>query len=150
MSDVRPIVEWFLSDDTGVSSEAILGHMTGCGEAVRASHWGAMAPSDPADLGRCLRLLERFPEWKPRIAEMAVYGPDWAGLCAQWEVLACSMTEEVGIDWSLGRAAPKTYHLMKLAIADGYRKDPDWECTFSANGHVSSTCKVSNEVTDDV
>ena len=31
-------------------------------------------PSDPADLGRCLRLLREIPEWAPRMPEMAKRG----------------------------------------------------------------------------
>jgi hypothetical protein len=150
MIDVQSIVRWFLSDDNGTSSETIVAHMTGCTDLIRVHDddeddssprfWG-MAPSDPSDLGRCLRLLERYPEWKLRIQEMAVYGPDWAGICAQWDVIVASMQAEVGIDWSKGKNAAATYRLMELAIAEGYRRDPAWECTYSEDGTLSSTTR---------
>ena len=146
MIDVQSIVRWFLSGDNGASSEAIVAHMTGCADillvedeegADRAPVFCCMAPSDPSDLGRCLRLLERYPEWKPRIQQMTVYGPAWAGICAQWDALVASMEAEVGIDWSKGKRARKTYRRMQLATADGYRRDPAWECTFNEDGTLA-------------
>jgi hypothetical protein len=38
---------------------------------------------DSDDLGRCVRLLDRFPEWRARIQEMDVV-PGWSGLSASW------------------------------------------------------------------
>lgn len=104
-------VAWITSGDTGMSSEAIWAHMVG--GSVRG-HWNH--PHDPEDLGRCLRLLEAVPEWKPRIVEMARHGTGWAVLSARWDEIAASMADEVGIDWSKGRCAPKTYALMRLIL----------------------------------
>ncbi len=64
------------------------------------------APSDPSDLGRCLRLLELFPEWKSRMPEMATLNRGWASLIPQWDQISALMQEEVGIDWSKGSSAP--------------------------------------------
>jgi hypothetical protein len=58
---------WALSDDTGISSEAIARHMTG--DATRRMS----PPSDSHDRGRCIRLLEIIPEWIPRLNEMVQY-----------------------------------------------------------------------------
>lgn len=105
--------EWIVRSDTGLSSKTIYAHMLGA--TPQKSRWGgpdACYPRDPDDLGRCLRLLELIPEWKGRIAEMAVYGPYWAALVAQWEQLSESMIAEVGIDWSKGQRAERTYQLM--------------------------------------
>lgn len=58
---------WALSDDTGISSQAIAKHMT-FGRA------GLMLPpSDRDDRGRCIRLLELIPEWIERLPEMVKY-----------------------------------------------------------------------------
>lgn len=130
-------MRWILSGDTGLSSEAICSHMQGI-EPKRASY-----PGDPADLGRCLRLLERIPEWKSRIKEMAVYGPGWAGQVERWEELAATMADEVGIDWSKGKRAPVTFNAMKLAQAAGYRNDPSYRSTFNKDGHLSSAMRVT-------
>jgi hypothetical protein len=111
VTDLAKVISWMAGDDTGMSSKAIASHMTG------AKSDGSY-PYDPADLGRCLRLLEQFPEWKPRIVEMAVYGRVWAAYAARWEEMAKSMADEVGIDWSKSQKAPLTYLLMKQ-IASG-------------------------------
>lgn len=131
------LIEWFVSDDTGSSSKAIAAHMTGT-----KAKYGMDYPSDPSDLGRCLRLLEKIPEWKGRISEMAHHSPGWAGLVYKWDDICKCMQDEVGIDWSKGDSAPKTYDMMKLAQADGYRKDSRYECTFYDNGRLSSYRKV--------
>ena len=130
------VISWLLSGDTGSSSEAICAHMTGKG-----TYYGHSYPSDPSDLGRCLRLLELVPEWKPRIAEMAKYSPGWAGLVAEWDKLTNLMTNEVGIHWEKGESAPATYKAMKLAQANGYRNDASYECSFNKDGYLSSAFK---------
>lgn len=115
MTELSKVLAWFASDDTGTSSEGIACHMTGT--PIRDAWEG---PSDPSDLGRCLRLLELFPEWKPRMGEMARHGNEWSALVPHWDDLAQMMADEVGIDWSKGRYAPITYAAMKtyLAIKD--------------------------------
>ncbi len=139
MSIDKRALAWVMSDDTGSSSKAICAYMTGSG----SKQWSY--PHDPADLGRCLRLLHQIPEWKPRISEMAEHGPGWAGLIACWDDLAATMEDEVGIDWSKGRSAPDTYRLMQLAIADGFRLDPSYRCTFTSKGHLTSAYRVAEE-----
>lgn len=106
MTDLRRVIHWFASKDTGMSSEAIASHMA-IGEC------DGSYPHDPADLGRCLRLLKLFPEWEARIGEMSAYGKVWAAYAARWQDMKTAMEDEVGIDWSKARKAPKTYDLMK-------------------------------------
>jgi hypothetical protein len=57
---------WYLSGDTGVSSETIAHHMLGHPEPRMYG-----PPSDADDRGRCIRLLELIPEWIPRLPELA-------------------------------------------------------------------------------
>jgi hypothetical protein len=95
---------WIVDGDTGLSSEAIWANMMG----TQRPRWGWSHPLDPADLGRCLRLLEVIPEWKPRLPEMAARSKQWAALVANWAALETSMRDEVGVDWSKNRSAPKT------------------------------------------
>lgn len=101
---------WLLNGRVGASSRAIYRHMVGdaCGRLLDY-------PLDPGDLNRCLLLLDLIPEWKPRMAEMSVYGTAWAGLAASWDELTVLFLEEVGLDWSKGKNAhaTKTYALMK-------------------------------------
>lgn len=131
MTDLTKVIAWFSGGDTGMSSKALAAHMT-------TGKCDGSYPSDPADLGRCLRLLEMFSEWKPRIGEMAKYGGVWRAYADRWEDMAQSMRDEVGIDWSKGRSAEKTYDLMRRIEADGWRSDPDYDCTFSEKGYLRS------------
>ena len=110
-SILRRAALWATSKDTGMSSECLCRVMLG-GEIHDRS-----APSDAGDLGRCLRLLDTVPEWKPRIGEMAAISPEWEALVQVWDRLAALMDEEVGIDWSKGKEAPRTYAAMKDAVA---------------------------------
>ncbi|MBY0561502.1 hypothetical protein [Hyphomicrobium sp.] len=106
MSPEKRAMKWLISRDTGASSEAIMQHMIG---GVSS---GAF-PLDPSDLGRCLRLLKRVPEWRPRIGEMKKYGRIWKALVERWDDLETTMKKEVGIDWKKGGRAPQTYALMQ-------------------------------------
>lgn len=104
----KRVSQWIVGEDTGISSIAIWSTMMG----VQPEE-GFCAPSDPSDLGRCLRLLELVPEWKERISEMAIHGREWAALVSQWDELHQLMDDEVGIDWSKGNSALRTYERMK-------------------------------------
>lgn len=107
---------WRDAGDTGLSSMAIW--MTMMGLPSERDH-----PYDPSDLGRCLRLLERIPEWKPRVKELACLSPTWAALVARWDELASLMETEVGFFGENGTRAPKTYRLI-TEIRDAARKAP--------------------------
>jgi len=110
-------IRWLGGDDTGLSSKAILNHMLGVRDADQSY------PVDPSDLGRCLRMLRLFPEFKGRMVEMARYGLAWESLSKKWQELELLMINEVGIDWSKGSRATRTYEAIGRAIADGYRGD---------------------------
>ena len=74
---------WAIGRDTGASSMAILAVMTGIKPASRYDY-----PVDGSDLGRCLRLLDLIPEWKPRMGEMRAVSPQWSALVDNWDGLA--------------------------------------------------------------
>lgn len=109
MADIMKVIEWFIGDDTGLSSKSIAAHMCG----VDVGKYIDYPPADPADLGRCLRLLELFPEWKQRMPEMASVSKNWAKVIPHWNAAAAMMEEEVGVYLTKGRSAPKTYDFMK-------------------------------------
>lgn len=110
--------KWASSGDTGASSKALCRHMLG--ELSDGSY-----PHDPADLGRCLRLLAVIPEWTGRMDEMRAVSPYWKALAERWGELWFVMTDEVGIDWSKGRSAPKTYALMRSILDPITDADPN-------------------------
>jgi hypothetical protein len=80
----------------------------GFGERVnQPSH-----PYDPTDLDRCLRLLETAPGLRQDLPKMAELCPKWAALVARWDEVEASHLAEVGLGWTKGQQAPKTYALM--------------------------------------
>lgn len=99
---------WVVRDDTGLSSKQLWAVMMGVPPG--RSYY----PSDPDDLGRCLRLLDAVPEWKPRIREMAGQSAEWDALTARWGDLEASFLTECGsLRPGYGARAPRTYALMK-------------------------------------
>jgi len=102
-------LDWIVGNDTGSSSKALWAFMMG--RKTDGSY-----PHDPADLGRCLRLLELVPEWKVRIPEMASVSPYWAALVSRWLELASTMAEEAGPQFNNRVNATKTYALMKVIL----------------------------------
>lgn len=104
-------LRWAIGNDTGASSKAIAGHMTG----NRPSS-GYPPPWDPSDFGRCMRLVAAIPEWRPRLPEMAKRSPEWAGIVKHWDRIEQCMRAELADG---GGRAPATYDLIKQALAEG-------------------------------
>lgn len=63
-------LQWLLSGDTGTSSETLCAFMLGMERGRYSS-----VPSDADDRGRCIRLLQRIPEWLPRLPQLAEANP---------------------------------------------------------------------------
>lgn len=75
---------WIAGCDTGISSKTIFSVMTG---RPFMSDFRPDIPHDPDDFGRCYRLLEKIPEWRARMPEVAEKYPAWKGLVENWEGL---------------------------------------------------------------
>lgn len=105
----NPWIEWYQGNDTGVSSETIWTVMTGY--PVRRSG----VPWDPSDFGRCYRLLERFPEWRTRLSELAEAFPQWVPLVREWDRLTAIYLRDV----PTGRSDELWRELEKLNTESG-------------------------------
>ena len=73
--------QWAKGRDTGISSMSIYSVMMGV-PVDRTD-----VPRDPDDFGRCYRLLQLFPAWKPRLDEVAARYPAWRSLVQEWDAL---------------------------------------------------------------
>lgn len=95
--------DWLRGPDVGMSSETICRLLGNLGPPQRPT-W----PHDPADFGRCYRLVKMFG-WQSRMHEVAAAYPNtpWVPLVREWSKLTALYEEE------LPRAsAPQTYALM--------------------------------------
>lgn len=104
-------IEWLLSGDTGMSSRTICAVMTG------SQYFDASTPMDADDFGRCYRLLKLFPEWKPRMNEVARVCKAWGPLVAAWDELT-ALYESMYNDGA-GRLR---YPLTPRSVSDKFHK----------------------------
>lgn len=103
--------EWERSWDTGISSRAIFDTFMGYG----LSSFGGGVPRDPADFGRCYRLLKVAPpEWRANLSRVAERYPAWRPLVERWAELEALYEEEL----PTGKA-PKLYALMQELVEAG-------------------------------
>lgn len=100
------ILNWFATGRVGSSSKAMA--CAAAGLPSDKSH-----PYDPDDLNRCLLLLEAVPEVRNNMDKVAAINERWGALVARWGEVEQCFLEEVGLNWSKGNRAPKTYKLMK-------------------------------------
>lgn len=84
---------WICGGDTGTSSATIWSVMTNI--SLHGVNRDSGVPHDPADFGRCHRLLEKFPEWRARMPEVAVKFPAWQPFVGAWETMTALYLEEI-------------------------------------------------------
>lgn len=69
--------DWLHNGERGLSSEYVAHHMSGV--ETRPSH-----PHDYDDLRRVILLIDRIPEWAPRMKELSGV-PGWEKIAARWD-----------------------------------------------------------------
>jgi hypothetical protein len=85
-----PQRRWWLGLDVGQSSMALFSCFCSLDLAGPARDMSrAAAPCDAADFGRCMRLLQMFPEWRARLDEVAsaFRHTKWPAIIARWDEL---------------------------------------------------------------
>lgn len=112
----QKVIDWLGSGDTGLSSLTIVAHIERnpivAAQIRNVYHW----PCDPADLGRCIRLLDIEPTYRANLVLMVALGDEWKVLYQHWDELEALYREEE----PSGRA-PKCYKRMRELL------DPIWE-----------------------
>lgn len=103
-------IDWLLGGDTGISSKTICAVITG------SKMKDPDVPHDPADFGRCYRLLALFPEWRTRLHEVSEQFPIWGPLVEAWDELTVLYEEETK---NKSGMAPKLYDRMQELIEQG-------------------------------
>jgi len=120
----KRIAEWLASGDVGSSSKAI---MLWLSSGTTDTRYGPDTPRDAGDLARCLRLLERIPEWKERMPEMAAAGGLWPTFIKHWDKIVATFMEEcdgkIPAQYGLWHKFDRTYALMRKANDEAYAAD---------------------------
>ena len=112
MSQIQTkVLNWIATGRVGASSKAMA--MAACGLPNDGSY-----PHDPGDLNRCLLLLESAPDVRDHFEKIAALGVVWERLIGRWADIEASFLDEVGLNWSKAREAPKTYALMREVIGE--------------------------------
>lgn len=86
-SPAEKVLAWLKGPDTGESSRAIAGEFLGL------KIWGR-PPSDPEDLGRCLRLIALAPEARAAVGHLSEQYRSWEAAAKVWDELALIYASE--------------------------------------------------------
>ncbi|SDY99321.1 hypothetical protein SAMN04488069_12916 [Hymenobacter psychrophilus] len=105
-------VDWITGSDTGTSSITIILALNG----RPAPRYGFDIPYDMGDLGRCIRMLEKFPELEARLPELPAILPMWTPYVDCWRDLKRKYTEVN--EWYTKPETERKAHLRKKHSSD--------------------------------
>lgn len=107
--------DWLYGVDVGDSSGTIYGVFTGNWGGIGGDRRRASVPYDPADFGRCYRLLDQYPEWAGQLDKVSEAFPFWAPIVEAWPAMTALWEQE-----SPSGSCPKLYKMMQpLTEASG-------------------------------
>ena len=96
LKGLDPHTQWWRGCEVGRSSAAIFGALApaGFGREAKENSRGDI-PRDADDFQRCIGLLERFPDWRQRLPEVAVTypGSKWEKLVPLWDEVTAALPE---------------------------------------------------------
>ena len=97
LSKAMRVIAWFLNGKITPAAKNIVRRMLGIDPRQNHFHAreDAFHPRDVNEFGRCMLLLEQFPEWRERIADMAPLSKEWAVLAINWPKLEAEYMAEV-------------------------------------------------------
>ena len=111
------LITWIRNGNRGPSSEAIVDHLAR--HPIALASQASRHPHDPADLRRCVLLLDAVPTLRPLMPRMADVSPERAALVARWDELEASLRREMAV----GYDDTDTYALMRSVLDRANRKD---------------------------
>ena len=110
---ITSMTMWLAVGERGISSNAIALATLGLQPTGHDARW----PLDPADLRRCLLLLDAVPETREGgLLVLAKRCPRWAALAKVWDRLSETLRSEIGEALPPRGSAPRTYALMQEAL----------------------------------
>ena len=88
---VHEILEWFMTGECGMSSEALAFETLGANVRGRKLAY----PGDPSDLRRCVQLAERVPSvLTVGLPRLAAKSWQWRAIAENWDVLVRTLERE--------------------------------------------------------
>jgi len=113
MSDLAmKVLQWQATGRVGVSSATMASIALGMDQNFYHSYFNP--PWDPADLTRCMKLVEFIPEIRDHFPAIAEKCPEFAPILDNWDELI----EMVKREWAAGDRAPETYARMKELLGE--------------------------------
>lgn len=140
MADQRAI-DWLLSGDTGRSSKCICCVLTG--SPTVADNGFCAFPMDASDFGRCYRLLQRIPEWRARLPEVAALFPQWGPLVAAWDEVSLMYEAYIAVDERDREARRAAYAPVGSRL---YQLEQEG---FAADGWINTSPGCWNKLSED-
>lgn len=119
----RRATQWVVGNDTGTSSKTIWAVMMGAVVGPHQTDFNYSVPCDPADFGRCYRLLQLIPEWKENLRLVGETFPAWKPLVDAWDELEALYEEEHKL-----KSCPKLYARIQELNDEGRTLD-GWKRT---------------------
>lgn len=104
---------WLNGTDTGSSSKLMALVLSGKSTRGIETYNRKAHPYDPADIGRCFRMLDEFPDLKEHLDKMREISPVWNKLIDHWGEMEALYKEEVPNHTG---KAPKLYKLMQELV----------------------------------
>lgn len=87
-TDLRAIAEWLIGPNTGTSSKFMAATVIAAlGGGGIADPMSGHTPRDAADLGRCIRLIERVPGVRSFLPVLRQASPVWRAYVDAWDEL---------------------------------------------------------------
>ena len=106
---------WLETGERGASSEALFDATLDCTVAVGPGGNKRAHPHDPADLLRCIKMLDAVPEARASLFLAAELSPEWSRLVDHWAVFSEMRKREICAPKNNGRA-PETYALKQSIL----------------------------------
>jgi len=103
------ILYWLATGQVGASSKAMAFQVLGLPN-------NKSFPWDAPDFNRCLLFLDAVPEARDHMDKIADISPVWQRFVNSWDEIEACFLDEVGLNWSHGESAPKTYDLIKKVL----------------------------------
>lgn len=106
------VIKWQSDGRVGVSSATMASIALGLKKPFYGDYFNP--PWDPADLTRCMKLVEAIPEIRDHFPVIAEICPKFAPILAHWDELIAMVKRE----WAAGNRAPETYARMKQLLGE--------------------------------